>query len=204
MGGKCYVYKRTADSKHWQAAAFIAGRNHRVSTKIEGLTGALRFTEEWYLELRGKHVRGELDKLVLANAEKTFREAAEQFLREFPIITEGQRSEIYVKDHERRVRNYLIPFFGDDPLSKVGGRVTEYRIDRVEKSKAKRGKPPARSTLHQEMVALRQTLKTANQQTSSSPTTSTCCSTTFLKKKSLKSTVRDNDAPLIACGTVYT
>jgi integrase len=162
MGGKCYVYKRSPDSKFWQAAAYVGDRNYRVSTKMEGVTGALRFTEEWYLELRGKHVRGELKKLVLANAEKTFEQAAEQFLREFPIITEGQRSKIYTDGHERRLRNYLIPFFGDKPLSQVtSGAIQDYRIDRIEKSKEKRGKAPARNTMHQEMVALRQTLKTA-------------------------------------------
>jgi integrase len=162
MGSKCYIYKRNNDSKHWQVAAFVAGRNHRASTKLEGFSAAKQFAEEWYLELRGKHVRGELQKLVLANAEKTFREAAEIFLHEFPIITEGQRNAIYVKGHERRLRNYLIPFLGDKPLSEVtAGAVTEYRIDRIEKSKAKWGKPPARNTIHQEIVALRQTLKTA-------------------------------------------
>ena len=162
MGGKCYIYKRGTDSKHWQAAAYVGKRNYRVSTKMEGITAALRYAEEWYLELRGKHVRGDLDKLVIANAEKTFRDAAERFLREFPVITEGQRSPIYVAGHERRLRNYLIPFFGDKPLSQVNsGAIQEYRIDRIEKSKAARGKPPARNTLHQEMVALRQSLKTA-------------------------------------------
>jgi integrase len=39
--------------------------------------------------------------------------------------------------------------------------VQEYRIHRHEKAMAGRGKPPARNTLHQEIVALRQTLKTA-------------------------------------------
>jgi integrase len=162
MGGKCYVYKRSADSKFWQAAAYVGDRNYRVSTKMEGITAALRFAEEWYLELRGKHVRGELKKLVPANAEKTFNDAAEQFLREFPVITEGQRSAVYTAGHVRRLRNYLVPFFGDKPLSQVtSGAIQEYRIDRIEKSKEKRGKPPARNTMHQEMVALRQTLKTA-------------------------------------------
>ncbi|WP_316176357.1 hypothetical protein [Bradyrhizobium sp. SZCCHNRI1073] len=39
--------------------------------------------------------------------------------------------------------------------------IAEYRIDRIEKAKEKRGKPPSRTTMHQEMVALRQTFKTA-------------------------------------------
>lgn len=38
------------------------------------------------LELRGLFKRGELGDLVKANAEKTFQDAAEQFLREFPVI----------------------------------------------------------------------------------------------------------------------
>lgn len=160
MGGKCYIYKRSADSKYWQVAAFVANRNHRASTKMEGFSAAKQFAEEWYLELRGKFVRGELGKLT--PLEKTFKDAAEQFLREFPVLTEGQRSPIYIAGHERRVRKYLIPFFGDKPLATItSGMIAEYRIDRIEKSKEKRGKPPSRTTMHQEMVALRQTFKTA-------------------------------------------
>ncbi|WP_316176356.1 hypothetical protein [Bradyrhizobium sp. SZCCHNRI1073] len=101
MGGKCYIYKRSADSKFWQVAAFVSNRNHRGSTKLEGFSAAKQFAEEWYLELRGKHIRGELGKLAPVNAEKTFKDAAEQFLREFPVLTEGQRSLIYIASHER-------------------------------------------------------------------------------------------------------
>ncbi|WFU79398.1 site-specific integrase [Bradyrhizobium sp. CIAT3101] len=164
MGGKCYIYKRETDSKYWQVAAYVSGKNFRSTTKCEGFSAAKHFAEEWYLELRGKHVRGELDKLVPVNAEKTFRDAAEQFLHEFAVLTEGQRSPIYVKCHERRLRKYLIPFLGDKPVSQVtAGAIQEYRLDRIAKAKAtsKEGKPPARQTMHQEMVALRQTLKTA-------------------------------------------
>lgn len=47
-------------------------------------------------------------------------------------------------------------------LSEItAGQVQEYRIHRLEKAMAKRGKPPARNTMHQEIVTLRQTLKTA-------------------------------------------
>ena len=41
------------------------------------------------------------------------------------------------------------------------GQVQEYRIHRREKAMKERGGPPARSTLHQEIVCLRQVLKTA-------------------------------------------
>jgi integrase len=47
-------------------------------------------------------------------------------------------------------------------LSKINpGQVQEYRIHRREEAMKERGKPPARNTMHQEMVTLRQTLKTA-------------------------------------------
>src|SRR5258708_27803438 len=44
------------------------------------------------------------------------------------------------------------------------GKVKEYRIHRNEEAMAKRGKPPAHNTMHQEIVTLRQTLKTALRQ----------------------------------------
>ncbi len=61
-----------------------------------------------------------------------------------------------------RLRVYLLPFFGEMALSQVtAGQVQEYRIWRHEETIKKRGKPPARSTIHQEIVVLRQTLKAA-------------------------------------------
>lgn len=161
LGGKVQVYRRPG-GRYWQCSTSIAGHQHRSTTRKESLGEAEDAAEDWYLELRGKFKRGELGDLVSASSEKTFKDAAEKFLREFPIITEGQRNAIYVQGHERRLRKYLIPFFGDKPLSTItGGVVQEYRIDRIEKAKATYGKPPARNTLHQEMVAFRQTLKTA-------------------------------------------
>jgi integrase len=155
MGGKLHVYKRPG-SHFWQCSAYEAGKNRRVSTKEESLAHAKQFAEDWYLELRGKLRSGEL------NSEKTFKEAATQFEREYEIITEGQRSPEYVEGHKRRLRIHLIPFFGNMGLSEITpGQVQEYRIYRREKSKEQHGKPPARSTMHQEIVCLRQTLKTA-------------------------------------------
>jgi hypothetical protein len=55
----------------------------------------------------------------------------------------------------------LVPFFGKLGLSEITpSKIQEYRIHRHE-AMAKRGKPPARSTMHQEIVILRQILKTA-------------------------------------------
>jgi integrase len=154
------LYKR--DGRFWQCAASVGGKQYRETTKKEELSQAEDAAEDWYLELRGKFKRGDLGKLEEANGEKKFAEAAEQFIREFPIITEGQRSEQYVQGHIRRIRKRLIPFFGDKGLSKVtSGLIQEYRIKRIEESKAEWGRPPARNTMHQEAVALRQVLKSA-------------------------------------------
>jgi len=155
LGGKVHVYQR-ANSSHWQCATYLAGKNRRVSTKEESLAKAKDFAEDWYLQLRGKARAGELV------FEKTFRDAAEQFEREYQIITEGQRSPIYVKGHSTRLKLHLVPFFGNMGLSQITpGQVQEYRIHRHEETVAKNGKPPARNTMHQEIVVLRQTLKTA-------------------------------------------
>jgi integrase len=160
LGGKVHVYKR--GGRFWQCSTSVGGRQYRATTKKEELRQAEDFAEDWYLELRGKFKRGDLGQLVEVNTEKTFADAAEQFLREYPVMTEGQRNAVYVDGHERRLRKYLIPFFGDKPLSHVtSGLVQDYRIHRLETAKAERGKPPARNTMHQEIVVLRQVLKLA-------------------------------------------
>jgi integrase len=160
LGGKVQLYRR--DGSVWQCSASVGGKQYRATTKKEELSQAEDAAEDWYLELRGKFKRGDLGKLEAVNAEKTFADAAEQFIREFPIMTEGQRSAQYVEGHVRRLRKHLIPFFGDKGLSQVtSGLIQEYRIHRVEATKAESGKPPARNTMHQEMVALRQVLKLA-------------------------------------------
>ena len=92
--------------------------------------------------------------------EKTFREAAKLFVREYGIITEGQRNPKYVRDHEARLRNHLLPFFGSKGLSEITpGLVQEYRTHR--KQIGHNGKEPSRSTMHHEIVTLRQVLKAA-------------------------------------------
>ena len=151
MGGKVHVYKRD-NSKYWQCSTFLAGKNHRTSTKEESLSQAKDFAEDWYLKLRGKAKTGNLKN------EKTFKKAAEQFTREYEVLTDGERNAKYVQDHQARLRNHLIPFFGDYGLSEVtSGAVQDYRIFRMENA----DKPPSRSTMHHEIVTLRQVLKTA-------------------------------------------
>jgi integrase len=167
MGGDLHVYKRE-NSSVWQCSTFMGGKNRRKSTKCESLEEAKDFAEDWYLQMKLKNRAG------LLKNERTFKQAAEQFRREYEIITEGQRSPTYVEGHWIRLNKYLIPFFGQLGLSEItAGKVQEYRIHRKEtfvpryrtadsgSPDAKPRKGPARNTLHQELVTLRQTLKTA-------------------------------------------
>jgi integrase len=166
MGGKVHVYRRER-SRYWQCSTFLDGRNWRTSTKEDSLSRAKDFAEDWYLGLRGKKVLGQLKH------EKTFKHAADQFLKEYEVITLGERSPIYVDNSKRRLKNYLIPFFGDKGLSEItAGMVQEYRVFRQtnsvtrynckdENGDPKEYGPPSRSTIHQEIVTLRQVLKTA-------------------------------------------
>jgi integrase len=181
LGGLVQVYKRDR-SRYWQCSASIKGHQYRVSTKEEGLTEAKQFAEDWFLEMRGKSRAG------LLKTEKTFAEAAGQFLKEYEVITEGQRSPKWVEGHGIRLRLHLLPFFGALGLSEVTpGKVQEYRVHRITTAAKAADKPPdpappiapapigprkrvpprrtskapARSTLHDEIVTLRQVLKTA-------------------------------------------
>ena len=85
LGGKVHVYKRP-NSSSWQCATYLAGKNRRTTTKEDSLSKAKEFAEDWYLQLRGKLRDGEL------KSGKLFREAAKLYLREFDIMTQGQRS----------------------------------------------------------------------------------------------------------------
>lgn len=152
LGGKVNLYQR-GRSRYWQCSTYLAGSNHRTSTKEESLAQAKEFAEDWYLEMRGKLRAGEII------TEKTFNECADKFLLEYETITEGQRAPKWVQGHKDRLRLHLRPFFGGLGLSQVtAGKVQDYRFHRAEKTKD--GKPPARSTIHNEIVTLRQVLKT--------------------------------------------
>ena len=153
LGGKVHVYKRPG-SPVWQCSSYLAGKNRRVSTKEQSLSKAKEVAEDWYLELRGKTSRGEIKN------EKTFKDAAKRFTVEYEVMTDGERNAKYVEDHQSRLRNHLIPYFGNMGLSEItAGVVQDYRMRRM---KGEDGfKPPARSTLLHEVVTLRQVLKTA-------------------------------------------
>jgi integrase len=153
LGGMVQLYQRP-NSSYWQCSASVGGKQRRGSTRTDSLTQARDIATDWYLTLMGK------DRAGLLVSEKTFSQAAEQFLKEYTLITEGQRSVRWVEGHGIRLRLHLVPFFGTLGLSQVTpGKVQEYRMHRIATSST--GKAPARSTIHDEIVTLRQTLKTA-------------------------------------------
>lgn len=153
LGGKVHVYKRP-ESPIWQCSAYLAGKNRRRSTKETSLSKAKVIAEDWFLELRGKNNRGEISN------ETTFKQAADRFVDEYEIITEGERNAKYVQDHQARLRNHLIPYFGKMGLSEItAGKVQDYRIMRM--ASAENKSPPSRSTMHHETVTLRMVLKSA-------------------------------------------
>lgn len=155
FGGRLQVYKR-GTGKIWQCYTFLNGQHFRNTTREDSLALAKQFAEDWYLTLRGKLNAGELK-----NKDTEFRTAAEQFLREFPVITEGHRSPKYIERLKIAINIHLIPFFEGKGLSQItAGTAQEYRIHRIQTSRT--GRPPARSTIHHEIVALRQILKTAH------------------------------------------
>ena len=165
MDGKVQLYRR-GNSRFWQCSASVAGKQRRTSTKEENIALARQIAEDWYLGLRGK------DRAGILETGPTFGKAADQFLKEYGIITEGERSQKWTESHGIRLRVHLVPFFGALPLNKVTpGKVQEYRVHRMttysepnpeSKSQHQPNKrPPARSTLHDEIVTLRLVLKTA-------------------------------------------
>ena len=112
LGGKVHIYRRP-NSSSWQCASYLAGRNRRTTTKEDSLSKAKEFAEDWYLQLRGKLRCGEL------KSGKLFREAAELYLREFDIITQGQRSPTHAHGQHARTNGHLIPFFGSMVLPEI-------------------------------------------------------------------------------------
>jgi integrase len=158
MGGKLHIYKRE-NSGYWQCSTYLRGKNRRMTTKEESLSHAKEIAEDWYLELRGKARAGEL------TSGPTFKKAADRFMQEYETMTEGQRHPRWVQSYEWMLRVYLVPYFGKMPLSEINaGKVQEYRLHRRQIGIEKRGKPPSRTAMHHETVAIRQVLKTALRQ----------------------------------------
>lgn len=157
LDGKVQLYMRP-NSPHWQCSCSIAGKQKRTSTKEESLARAKDVARDWYLGLMGKYRAGEIREGT------PFRKAAQQFLAEYTVITEGERNAKYVEGHGIRLRVHLLPFFGDKMVEEITpGLVQEFRAHRMTSRVDKEGNPkrPARSTIHSEIITLRHVLKTA-------------------------------------------
>jgi len=183
MDGRVHVYRRP-NSRYWQCSTYLNGRNHRVSTKEESLPLAKEIAREWYMavyvdarrDTRSARTTTLLSKFgneyippeanpAPAKTKKhhghTFLEAADKFIGEYAVSTQGQRNDEWAEQHAMRARVHLIPFFGDKALSEItAGLVQEYRIKRTRDGH--KGRTPSRSTLHHETVTLRLILKTAH------------------------------------------
>lgn len=92
------------------------------------------------------------------------------FAEEYEATTRGHRSPKWVQGHRDRLRLHLLPFFGDMPVNEItAGTAQQYRAHRLtepenynEEEAGKPWKPPARKTIHNEIVTLSLTLKTAH------------------------------------------
>ena len=189
MDGKVHVYRRECSSL-WQCSTYMNGRNYRKSTKHENLALAMDFAREWYLAVyidsrrtqESAHTKFLLNKVSPyqgidepASNEAhspapqkrkrasgpSFREAAEKFIAEYSVITQGERNKVWAEGHEMRAKVHLIPFFGEMSVKDINaGLMQEYRIAR--NTNGYKGRIPSRSTLHHETVTMRLILKTAH------------------------------------------
>ena len=164
IGDRLHVYRRDG-SPFWQCATYLAGRNHRTSTKERDLERAKKIASEWYLNLQVRKRAGDLTE------GPTFQDAAAKFEAEYGILTAGERSPKYVEGHALRLKVHLLPFLGDKVVSTITPQtVQDYRVHRMTSRTRKRADGaeeimrPARSTIHQEIITLRHVLKTAQRQ----------------------------------------
>jgi len=159
MGGKVNIYRRE-NSNNWQCSTFLNGRNWRVSTHEDSLSRAKNFAEDWYLGLRGKAHAGLLPKDTRQQGKK-FKEAAAKFVEEAPVLTKGERGPKWLEQYELKLNRIILPFLGEKQLAEItSGIIQDYRIWRAQNCKT--GRLPARSTIHQEIVCIRQVLKNAS------------------------------------------
>lgn len=177
MDGKVHLYRRPG-SRRWQCSVFLGGANHRVSTGHERLADAEDFARAWYIErysderLRqhgvvapGAGSRPPAGRTSGEQGVPSFRKVAAIFVSEYEAMMLGERSPYYVSQKSRHIKLHLNPFFGDYAITRVNaGLIQDYRIHRLTSRKGRDGTPrrPSRSTMHSEMVTLRQVLKTAN------------------------------------------
>ncbi len=167
LGDKVAIYRRR-DGGVWHAYTFLKGNEWRQTTKETSLAKAKEVATDWYMTLTARAHYGEL------KTGKSFMESAKVFEAEYEVTTQGHRSPKWVQGHKDRIRLHLLPWFADKPINSINsGSAQEYRVHRMTKPQNwdethKNGEgviadwnPPARNTLHNEIVTLSMVLKTA-------------------------------------------
>lgn len=163
LGDQVTLYQRS-DGGAWHCSTFLKGKEWRKSTRQKSLGRAKDEATDWFNELQAKNHLGEL------NTGKNFSQVAKMFEEEYEATTRGHRSPKWVQGHKDRLRLHLLPFFGDMHVGDItSGTAQQYRAHRLtepkdynEEEAGKPWKPPARKTIHNEIVTLSLTLKTAH------------------------------------------
>ena len=144
LGRKVQVYQR-ANSPYWQCAASIGRTTISCLDQAGGLGPGPRFRRGLDLTLKGKErFGGGIPK------GKTFRQAADQFLREYEVITRGGRAAPCMS--LRRGRSCASTFSILWRQIPIPGLVQEYQIHRATSRANKvtgEVMRPAHSTMHQ-------------------------------------------------------
>jgi len=162
LGDQVSLYRRS-EGGFWHCYTFLKGQEWRKSTKQKSLSLAKDVATDWFNELRAKDHLGELA------TGKSFAQVAKMFEKEYEATTRGHRSPKWVQGHKDRLRLHLLPFFAKMPVMDItAGTAQEYRAHRMtqpegynEEEVGKPWKPPARKTIHNEIVTLSLVLKTA-------------------------------------------
>ncbi len=163
LGDQVILYQR-AEGGSWHCSTFLKGKEWRKSTKEKSLARAKDVATDWFNGLQAKNHLGEL------NTGKTFAQVAKMFEEEYEATTRGHRSPKWVQGHKDRLRLHLLPYFGELPVNEItAGTAQQYRAYRLtepegynEEEAGKPWQPPARKTIHNEIVTLSLTLKTAH------------------------------------------
>ena len=162
LGDQVALYRRYEDGP-WHCYTFLKGKEWRKSTKEKSLARAKDVATDWFNELQARDHLGELP------TGKSFAHVAKMFTEEYEATTRGHRSPKWVQGHKDRLRLHLLPFFGKMSINEItAGTAQQYRAYRLtepegynEEEVGKPWQPPARKTIHNEIVTLSLTLKTA-------------------------------------------
>ena len=144
--------RQTREQHRLACSSYLAGKNRRMSTKERALQGQ-EIAEDWYLQLRARSHGGDQDR-------ETFREL-EQFLREYEIITRATERGLRQKAPASRARPSGAVLWRHGPVRDHTWPGAGIPHPPPQQAVAEIRQAPRRSTIHQEIVTLRQTLKTA-------------------------------------------